>query len=256
MGNIHQIKPKKTCTFENTNQNHTMKSISNVWLITIFSFSCVSVLSWIVQFAYNNDTMFSGVTNIAYIFLIIIIPIISYIYTMDISAFIYTLSYLTAMLGASSFAFHINPTLNTRAHTLDIAMGWVVHTYLASIALLTLLPHLYILMLYYLGTNYKLMKNTENITHRQKTNKIQFKKRVIKYMSHVIVSLIQTISVFLIFGWFDTIYRNQNKLYIICGVITYLCTYFNRFIYYNSNTPYSRVISFALASVDLITLLC
>lgn len=112
------------------------QNIDYIWSISTFLMSFMGVCSWVVYgLAPESSYTFAAVSNMAFVGILLCSPIVAQLYLADIHPMIYEGMLVMVLIGASSWAFHSHPVIGSPRHTLDIAMGWVLYLYLASITM-------------------------------------------------------------------------------------------------------------------------
>jgi hypothetical protein len=167
---------------------------THFWTTATLGFSLVATMTWIAH-AFNTDGLaFSVVSNGAFAVDVLLIPIATQKYLLNTHPMIYATTFASALLAGGSFAHHIDRQQGDPAHTLDIAMGWVLYWHLALTA-----AYSYV----------------HSLTHW---------KQLL-----VLTSVVEAVGLIAMFSFYSQVRRDQQLYLIAFGCISHGCTIAHRF---------------------------
>lgn len=161
-----------------------------MWAYAALAFSCVATAAWMARAAIDAPS-FAVVSNLAFVADVVLIPLVTPL--ADAHPLVYATTLTTSLLAASSFAHHLDRA-HAQAHTLDIAMGWVLYTHLALLAAHALVRR-------WLPRPRRVLFGT---------------------------TLAEAGALFALFAAYDVVYRNQVYVLAACGAAAHGCTLVHR----------------------------
>lgn len=111
--------------------------MTRVWCLATLALSLAAAASWTAQAVVGGETVFAVVSNVAFVADVVLVPFVARSYLVESHPMVYGTTLLSALLTAGSFAHHLDRG-GDPAHTLDIAMGWILYLHLALLAAYTL----------------------------------------------------------------------------------------------------------------------
>lgn len=104
----------------------------HAWLIVVFLYASVGVVSWIAECVSWGNGAFTTVSNLAFATTGIAFWLLQHVDGVRINATVLGILPLTATLAAGSFVMHMHgPDRNPWSHRVDITTAWFVYVYLA-----------------------------------------------------------------------------------------------------------------------------
>ena len=168
--------------------------MSRVWTLAALAFSLVASATWTAQLVFGGEA-FAVVSNTAFAVDIVLVPLIARSYLVEAHPLIYATTLVSAMLMAGSFAHHLDRNLGDPAHTLDLAMVWLLYWHLALLAFYALLQR-------YVAWPRLLLA----------------------------VTLLEAAGIVALFSLYATVRRHQMWVLVVCGVAVHGCTLTHRLL--------------------------
>lgn len=166
----------------------------------------------------QNVVLFSSVSNFGGI-IIFLVPYILYP-VKNIHPIVAGIFVTSSLLCTSSFAFHLDPKLNTPQHTLDIFFGWVVYIHMACAAAFSVASTLFSSFVS-LRLDHAAKPDDRRVSGSHGKN----------YTSRVFVVgfflVLWTVLATVVYNY-HAIYRNQINLFLACGSIIYTTCFLSR----------------------------
>ena len=104
-----------------------------MWCHATLIFSALATISWLAQTVASDERTFAVVSNAIFVADVALIPVVSRAYLIETHPMVYASTLASALLGGASFAHHFNRSYSP-AHTLDIAMAWILYLHIALLA--------------------------------------------------------------------------------------------------------------------------
>ena len=194
-----------------------MQPEGRTWRLAALSFASLGTVTWIAHgLTPPTDTprTFSVVSNAAFAADGVLVPMVAIAHLVETHPMVYATTLVSTMLAAGSFAHHLDRRL-APAHTLDIAMGWVLYVHLAFLAVFALVRR--VLLTFGIVWPHLLLAFT----------------------------LAESGAILALFSSYDHVRRNQVWLLVGCGALTHCCTLAHRLIFDAGARPTRAVLDFA-----------
>ena len=121
------------------------RDLDHIWTIAGLLTSVAGLASWAAQLLAppgESARAFASVSNVGFVGILLCLPLVTQLYLTDMHPIVYEGLLVTALVGAGSWSFHSSPRIGSPGHVLDIAMGWLLYLYLASVTLYAaVVPH-------------------------------------------------------------------------------------------------------------------
>lgn len=159
----------------------------HAWTVCTFFAACVGIVSWLSEATgVGPATTFVAVSNLGFVTTLFAISLLARLYLSQLHPLVYEGMAATILTGSSSWAFHTDGALRTPAHALDIAMGWNLHVYLATLCLYAAMP-----------------------------------RQPATWRVLLALNLLRAIALCVLFHFYDAVKPHQIYVYLACGGVQY-----------------------------------